>query len=132
MTRRSAPPSLKAAAIIAFALALPLLAACSTAHRGEPFTTPVPTRAPEEALGEEVFMQHCHSCHPGGESGVAPSLHNRPLPAPMIRMQVRVGMGAMPRFSEEVISDDELDALITYLLLARRTDPYEAPQTAIR
>lgn len=116
--------------LAAFALAAAALAACATAHRGEPFTTPVPTRAPEEALGEEVFMRHCQSCHPGGEAGLAPALHDRALPAPMIRMQVRVGMGAMPAFNEDVITDDELDALITYLLLARRADPYETPTTA--
>jgi hypothetical protein len=36
---------------------------------------------------------------------------------------VRLGMGAMPAFNDELISDDELDALIAYLLVARRSDP---------
>lgn len=126
----SAPSALLAAVLLAGFVVLGGLAGCGTAHGGEPFTTPVPTRAPEEALGEEIFRTHCQSCHPGGDAGVAPSLHNRALPAPMIRMQVRAGVGAMPSFNEEVISEDELDALITYLLLVRRADPRETPVSA--
>jgi len=60
-------------------------------------------------------MKHCNQCHPGGEGGVGPALNNKPLPGFLIKFQVRRGMGAMPAFSSQVISDAQLDSLASYL-----------------
>jgi mono/diheme cytochrome c family protein len=98
-----------------------LAAACTTARRGEP---QAPSQAPATtaaARGEQVFMAHCHQCHPGGTAGVGPALNNKPLPGPMIRLQVRKGIGAMPKFDEKKISDAEVDDLIEYLKELRRS-----------
>lgn len=69
--------------------------------------------------GERVFERYCHQCHPGGAGGLAPSLNNKPAPGWLIRFQVRQGMGAMPAFPVERIGDDELDALVAYVVALR-------------
>lgn len=89
--------------------------ACTSAHRGEPFA-PQPELNAQQSRGERVFFESCNSCHPHGEGGLGPALHNKPLPSPMIRLQVRKGMGAMPAFPVEKISSADLDALLAYLL----------------
>lgn len=104
-------------------LVLPvLLAACAPAYRGEPLYGPLDTSAPEVAFGQQVFDINCSQCHPGGSSGLGPALNNKPLPPGLIKFQVRHGLGAMPAFSQERLSDEELDALVTYLLKLRAKD----------
>ena len=102
--------------VIAAAL---LLAGCS-ARRGEPLVGPLSDNSDAVARGQRVFMANCHACHPGGEAGLAPAINNKPLPGFMIKTQVRLGVGAMPRFSKEEISSDQLDDLVTYLKALRR------------
>jgi len=41
-------------------------------------------------------------------------------PAFLMRLQVRAGLGLMLGFSREEISEEEMDALIAYLLTTRR------------
>jgi mono/diheme cytochrome c family protein len=65
-------------------------------------------------------MAHCQPCHPGGEAGLGPAINDKPLPGFLIRLQVRSGVGAMPAFSAEEISVDELAALTAYLKALRR------------
>lgn len=74
----------------------------------------------EIANGRQVFMTHCHQCHPGGEAGLGPALNNKLLPAFVIRTQVRQGYGAMPAFCRNEISEAELESLIAYLKALRR------------
>ena len=70
----------------------------------------------EHALqGRKIFMSYCNSCHPGGTSGLGPSLINKPLPGFAIRFQVRNGLGVMPAFSKEVLSEKEVDRIIAYI-----------------
>jgi mono/diheme cytochrome c family protein len=102
--------------VIAAAL---LLAGCS-ARRGEPLVGPLGETSAAVVRGQRVFMANCHACHPGGEAGLAPAINNKPLPGFMIKTQVRLGVGAMPRFSNEEISSDQLDDLVTYLKVLRR------------
>lgn len=64
-------------------------------------------------------MKHCSQCHPGGEAGVGPAINDKPLPGFLIRFQVRQGLGAMPAFSIERITDDQLTDVITYLQALR-------------
>lgn len=111
------------------ALAL-LLVACGESYRGEPLRGPFPTAAasaadgaPSEALlveGERVFARYCHQCHPGGAGGLAPAMNNKPAPGWLVALQVRIGMGAMPAFPRERIDENELDALVEYVLALRR------------
>ena len=75
-----------------------------------------------EQQGQEVFMNHCNFCHPGGGAGLGLAINNKPLPAAMIAFQVRNGIGAMPAFSKTKISDEELSALIDYLVALRRAE----------
>jgi mono/diheme cytochrome c family protein len=95
-------------------------AGCGPARRGEPIIGAAAPDAPGAARGEQVFMAHCHQCHPGGEGGLAPALNDKPLPGFLIKFQVRNGIGAMPAFSESEIPPAELDALIAYLKLLRQ------------
>jgi mono/diheme cytochrome c family protein len=91
---------------------------CS-ARRSEPIAGPT-VASPEIANGRQVFMTHCHQCHPGGEAGLGPALNNKLLPPFVIRTQVRHGYGAMPAFYRNEISEAELESLIAYLKALRR------------
>lgn len=100
--------------------ALLLISSCASARRSEPLVGSIHLATQEQAGGQQVFFQHCHQCHPGGEGGLGPALNNKPLPGFLIRTQVRQGFGAMPAFSKEEISQDEMAVLLDYLKLLRR------------
>jgi mono/diheme cytochrome c family protein len=104
--------------LIRMLLIVSLLAACS-ARRSAPLVGVLPLSSPQIVEGQQIFMAHCHQCHPGGEAGLGPALNNKPLPAFAIRMQVRHGFGAMPAFSPDELSDAGLDAVIAYLRALR-------------
>lgn len=95
------------------AFGLVLASSCAPARRGEPLAAPLVDSSLQR--GQELFMRNCHKCHPGGEAGLGPSLNDKPLPRFLIRFQVRRGLGAMPDFSEEQISDEELEQLADFL-----------------
>ena len=97
-----------------------VLAGCGSALRGEPTQPPVRLTSAEAQEGERVYMRHCQQCHPGGAGGLGPSLNDKPLPAFLMRLQVRRGLGSMPAFGPDTIDDHELDALIAYMLELRR------------
>lgn len=63
--------------------------------------------------GEVVYMNYCQKCHPAGEAGLGPAVN--PAPQFVKRFQVRHGLGVMPSFSEEVISQKDLRDLSAYL-----------------
>lgn len=67
-------------------------------------------------------MRVCNGCHPGGEAGLGPALNNKLLPGFLIKFQVRNGLGVMPSFSQDVISPEELDDLVSYLVALRHHD----------
>lgn len=94
-------------------------AGCGSARRGEPLAGPIDISSQVLARGQEVFTRQCSQCHPGGEAGLGPSLNNKPLPGFMMKFQVRHGLGAMPAFPKEVISDDDLDAVVEYIKTLR-------------
>lgn len=101
------------------------LLACGCAanvRRGEPSTRPLALDTPQLKMGQRIFMNKCQPCHPGGEGGVGLALNNKPLPAGLIKFQVRHGLGAMPAFGPEIISDEELDALAAYVVALRQAD----------
>jgi mono/diheme cytochrome c family protein len=67
------------------------------------------------ANGEKVFMMYCHSCHPGGEAGVGPSISANPAPQFVKRFQMRHGLGVMPGFKRNEISKNDLRDISKYL-----------------
>lgn len=70
--------------------------------------------------GQALFMHRCHRCHPGGMAGLGPAIINKPLPGFLIRFQVRTGLGAMPAFNKNQLSDNQLDDLIIYIKELRK------------
>ena len=95
-------------------VACQVLAGCGSARKDE-----VPASRyrddPQLARGRVVFMQTCNQCHVGGAAGLGPAINDKPLPAFAIKTQVRKGVGTMPAFPQEEISDQDLDALVKYL-----------------
>ena len=67
------------------------------------------------ANGEKVFMKYCHSCHPGGEAGVGPSINANPAPKFVKRFQIRHGLGVMPGFKKDEISKQDVRDISKYL-----------------
>lgn len=106
-----------------FLTAALLALSCGSARRGVPVQPPLIIESESLRTGERVFMRYCNGCHPGGRAGVGFALNNKPLPAFLIRFQVRHGLGVMPAFSADVISDDELRALARYVIALRRNEP---------
>lgn len=105
--------------LLVFSAAAVLLLGCS-ARRSEPLKGSLSLADARLHTGRIVFMANCHKCHPGGEAGQGPSLNDKPLPKALMALQVRVGLGAMPSFSREQISNQELGALLDYLKVLRR------------
>jgi mono/diheme cytochrome c family protein len=97
------------------------VASCGSAIRDEPRTRGMSVGSEQLTIGQQVFAQHCHQCHPGGAGGLAPAINDKPLPVWLMKTQVRAGLGAMPAFSKDHISDEQLDALMAYLKALRAT-----------
>jgi mono/diheme cytochrome c family protein len=95
-------------------LATILFTFCAT-RASEPIKGPMDIDTEELALGQKVFAAKCNKCHPGGEAGLGPAINDRPTPWFLYRFQIRNGLGAMPGFSKEVISEEEMDALIKFI-----------------
>ena len=89
-------------------------------RRSEPLRGAVDISDPKVAHGQQVYMNRCDKCHPGGDAGLGPSLNNKPLPGFMVSFQARHGMGAMPAFTDEELPRPELDAVVAYLKALRR------------
>jgi mono/diheme cytochrome c family protein len=98
------------------AIVIGLIAAgCASARRSEPIAGPLPEVSSEVVAGRLLFQRNCNACHVHGEAGLGPAINDKPLPAFMIRMQVRNGLGAMPSFPEKDLSPNDLDKVIAYL-----------------
>ena len=117
--KRSLGRRVASAAVIGLCL---LSLACGAARRREPLAIPAPLDERAER-GRAVFMTNCHQCHPGGEAGLGPALNDKPFPEFLKKFQVRHGLGTMPSFSEQKISDEQLDDLMEYLKALRRARP---------
>lgn len=97
-----------------------LAGACGGVRASEPVVGP-PSLGPQEKKGELVFMRMCNSCHPQGEGGLGGALNSKPFPATMIKAKVRgLVPGDMPKFSDEEISDGDVDAIGEYLKTIRK------------
>ena len=95
---------------------------CHSVRRGEPIVGPMDLSNASLQSGQKLFLQHCHQCHPRGEGGLGPPLNNKPAPAFLVKLQVRTGLGSMPSFHKNELSDEELNQLIDYLMALRKQD----------
>ncbi|HSH37758.1 MAG TPA: cytochrome c [Chthoniobacterales bacterium] len=104
------------------ALAALMLAGCGSARRSDPIKGSVTINDPRVAHGRDVWMMKCNRCHPGGEAGLGPATNDKPLPGFLIAAQIRTGLGAMPAFTKEEMSDADVAAVIAYMKAIRRAD----------
>jgi mono/diheme cytochrome c family protein len=95
------------------------LASCGSARRD---TSSARLDDPHLVHGKQVFDEHCHACHPGGQTGLAPAINDKPVPAWLIKTQIRAGLGAMPAFPIERLSNDEVDDVAAYVISLRKTN----------
>lgn len=72
-------------------------------------STPIPRN------GEAVFARYCNTCHPGGGRGAGPSLLTEDFSVDELKAVVRHGKTRMPGFGPSIISDEDLDALVSYV-----------------
>jgi len=83
--------------------------------------TPIPTVAVGDIRsGRELYIANCAACHSSSGVGAAlPAGHVAPSLLDTAPTQVaeaaRVGPGLMPPFSSSVLSDQQLDAVVTYV-----------------
>ena len=98
-----------------------ILVACATPRHSEPRTGVFRPANEQQARGEIVFSNYCSKCHDGGHSGLAPGI--LPVPDALIRFQIRHGLGVMPAFPEDRLSDAQLDDLLAYLDAIRAHPP---------
>ena len=97
------------------------LAGCGSSRRDAPLLAQATDlQDPKLALGRQAFAINCYQCHPGGDGGLAPAINNKPVPAWLIKTQIRAGLGSMPSFSKSEISDEERDAIAAYLVHLRK------------
>lgn len=95
-------------------LATLALMACGPSRRGPAFGTEREFNTQQQE-GRVLFMRNCNMCHPGGSSGLGPGINNKPLPSVAMRTQIRQGVGAMPAFTEDMLTDAQVDAIVAYL-----------------
>ena len=96
------------------------LCPCTNARRPNVIPDVQLRNNPRLAEGERVFMEHCNQCHVGGAAGLGPSLNDKHIPNWFVRVQVRKGLGAMPAYTPEVISDGQLEDVVTYIRYLRQ------------
>jgi mono/diheme cytochrome c family protein len=68
--------------------------------------------------GEQIFFRTCNECHAGGKANVGPALdkldEHFPDDSKLIAF-IRKGKGVMPPVPKDVLNDNEMASLITYL-----------------
>jgi mono/diheme cytochrome c family protein len=100
--------------IITF-FAIAILAACAS-RRSEPVKgKEFASSSPEIVKGEQIYMARCQKCHPAGEAGLGPALSANPAPQFVKRFQVRHGLGVMPAFAKNEISEKDLRNVSAYM-----------------
>ena len=86
-------------------------------RRGEAIGRPIVVKTDAEVRGQVIFCRNCYPCHQGGEGGLGPTMLL--FPDPIVRTQVRLGLGPMPSFCRDEVSAAELNDLIAYVKAAR-------------
>jgi mono/diheme cytochrome c family protein len=69
------------------------------------------------ANGQKLFTTNCQACHPSGGrvAGVGPKLLGTTRDDAYIQSNIRNGRNAMPAFSPDQISDQQIQDLIAYI-----------------
>lgn len=103
---------------LAFALLVPMAACGGGAAEGGEGTTVAaqyegPVQSTDVATGEQLFNDVCGTCHVDGD---APDLNEQAHAVAMIRQTVREGDGQMPPLDASRLSDDDLEAILAYML----------------
>lgn len=105
-------------AFVAF-LAIVLALGCAWTARRSEAPGAAAVRSASLQRGEQVFSRNCRSCHAGPTDQVTVRADGRAIPAAMIALQVRQGIGRMPAFPVGAIDDASLTDLVDYLLAQR-------------
>jgi ubiquinol-cytochrome c reductase cytochrome c subunit len=92
--------------------------------QGGPEIPVVDAASGDVARGSKLFLDNCAACHGAGAGGssvgggqIAPGLY--PSTPTEIGAAIRVGPGAMPRFGDQTLTTDDVDAIAGYLLWLR-------------
>jgi mono/diheme cytochrome c family protein len=75
----------------------------------------------DELKGMRLFMTNCNRCHPAGEKAVGKSLVDKNIPDVAIRFQIRHGLGDMPSFNEDQLTDPDIDKIVSFIKILRTT-----------
>jgi mono/diheme cytochrome c family protein len=102
----------------------------------EPTQPPTPTEAPslpttpDPAIGQQVWQQKpCMGCHgTNAEGGIGPRLAGTGLSFDQVLLRVRTGAAPMPAFTEDEVSDLEVQHI--YAWLRGLTSPTPTPMAA--
>jgi mono/diheme cytochrome c family protein len=97
-----------------FLLLLIVLLVSACAARGPDVTAQNDSREALARRGEVVFRENCNVCHPAGGRGLGPALH-RSLARESAVQQIRDGIGLMPAFAPDKLSDPDVDAVLAYV-----------------
>ena len=109
----------------------------SEAATAEP-TSPPPTEEPtlptepDPAVGQQIWAQKpCIGCHgPNAEGNIGPKLAGTALEFDEVLLKVRTGAAPMPAFTEEEISDLEVQHILAWLQSLAPPTPTPAPTRA--
>jgi ubiquinol-cytochrome c reductase cytochrome c subunit len=104
-----------------------LVAYVTSLGEGGPAIPEVDPEAGDLSLGREVFTDNCAACHGSAGQGasvgggrIAPPLHE--ATDLQIAEAVRAGPGAMPPFGEDGLDQEQLDAVVRYVLSLREPE----------
>ena len=106
--------------LLAFLLGLEVIG-CSAPKKAL-YTEPVDLPSKELQQGKILFEEYCATCHPGAMAGVGLAIVNKPLPEFLIKFQIRNGIGVMPSFGEDKLTDEQVDHIAEYLVYLRKQD----------
>ena len=94
---------------------------------GGPASPAVDPQAGDLGQGGELYRLHCGQCH-GATGAGFPLLSGRTSPpmwhatAREVAESIRIGPGGMPVFSRETLSDQEVNAVVRYVLYLQEPD----------
>ena len=89
-------------------------------RRSEPFRGQLDRRTASIQQGEQLFNQHCYKCHPSGEYGLGLGVNTVPVPRFVLAFQIRHGLGVMPAFKKNELSNQEVRAITGYMKALKR------------
>lgn len=113
---------MKSIALPTCALLLASLTACYPLQHADPIVDPVTLGGTSVQRGELLYNAHCYKCHTDGLGGLGSSLNDKPLPRFAIRLQIRQGLGVMPAFGEQTLTDRQVEDIIDYVIALRVQD----------